>query len=409
MTAESPTRVPALSVGLTGGIGAGKSTVTRMLEARGAVVIDADVLAREAVAAGTRGLAEVVATFGEQVLDADGALDRPALARQIFGDDRARQRLNAIVHPRVRQAAAARAAAVGPGRVALHDIPLLVENGLAADHHLVLVVGASEPVRLDRLAARGMQAADARSRMAAQATDDERRRVADIWVDNGGSLAATHAQVDRVWERRIAPYAQNLRTGSRAERPPAAALVADPGLPRTWAMQAEDILTRLRRAAGQSALSAHHIGSTAVPGLVAKDVLDLQIGVQDLATADVLADRLTAAGFPAMPGRWSDSPKDLRAEGGWEKRFHANADPGRHVNLHVRVADGPAWRFALMFRDWLRAVRAEREDYARMKQRLAAQTTSTREYAEAKEPWFDQAWPRIQSWATATGWYPPPS
>ncbi|UFU04626.1 dephospho-CoA kinase [Ruania suaedae] len=398
-----------LSVGLTGGIGAGKSTVTRMLEARGAVVIDADLLAREVLAPGTPGLDEVFATFGEAVRAGDGSLDRAALARVVFGDEDARQRLNAIVHPRVRSAAAEREATLGPGAVVVHDIPLLVENDLAADHHLVIVVGAPQRVRLERLGARGMPAEDARARMAAQADDTERRRVADVWIDNGGAQDETERQVAELWVHRIDTYAHNLQMAALAERPVGATPVPDPGGPRSWAAQAAVLGERIRRAGGPHILTVEHIGSTAVPALEAKDVLDLQVGVADLATAHALAGRLTDAGFPPVPGEWSDRPEagaDDEASA-WTKLLHANADPGRHVNAHVRVADGPGWRYALLFRDWLRAVPSEREEYARLKRSLAARTATTGAYAEAKEPWFDRAWPRMQAWAQATGWHPP--
>ncbi|SEE15307.1 dephospho-CoA kinase [Ruania alba] len=400
----------ALSIGLTGGIGAGKSSVARLLEARGAVVVDSDVLAREVIAPGTDGLAEVVAEFGAQVLGPDGALDRPALAELVFGDPKARARLNAIVHPRVREAAETRVATIAAGSVVVHDIPLLVENDLARDHHLVIVVGASERVRLERLARdRDMDTSAASARMAAQADDDARRRVADVWIDNEGTPEQTVAQVQCVWSERIAPYAQNVRDGRRADRPSAPAVVADPGAPRDWSAQAEDLLERLRLAGGPAIRSAHHIGSTSVPGLVAKDVLDLQLGVADLDAADHLSEALHLAGFPRLPGHWWDSAKDGVPAEVWPKRFHANADPGRPVNLHVRVRDGPGWQFALLFRDWLRADTGARAEYARLKRELVDRCETTGDYAEAKEPWFDHAWPRMRAWAAETGWVPPPS
>ena len=169
------------------------------------------------------------------------------------------------------------------------------------------------------------------------------------------------------------------------------------------------ILDRLRRAGGDLVLTADHIGSTSVPGLLAKDVLDLQLGVADLAAADRLAPALAAAGFPRVQGQWRDRPKEGIAEPGarWEKRFHANADPARAVNLHVRVAGGPGWTYALACRDWLRTDASARAGYQQVKEHLVATTGSTRDYAAAKEPWFDQAWPQIQTWAERTGWAPP--
>jgi dephospho-CoA kinase len=192
-------------VGLTGGIGAGKSVVAARLAELGAVVIDSDRLAREVVAPGTDGLAEVVAAFGPEVLAPDGALDRPALGRLVFGDPAARERLEKIIHPRVRARTAELVAAAPPGTVLVNDVPLLVETGLADTFDLVVVVLASEPTRLRRLTGgRGMSEPEARSRMAAQATDEQRRAAADVVLVNDGSLDDLRAAVDRLWEERLA-------------------------------------------------------------------------------------------------------------------------------------------------------------------------------------------------------------
>lgn len=188
-------------IGLTGGVGSGKSTVAGLLAARGALVIDADALAREVVAPGSDGLADIVSTFGTGVLAADGSLDRPALAAIVFADESARKQLNAITHPRIAARTAELMATAAPGQVIVHDVPLLVENSLAPAYDLVVVVEASEQVRLSRLADRGMPAAEARRRMASQASDEERRAVADVVIDNTGSRADLEAAVDALWRR----------------------------------------------------------------------------------------------------------------------------------------------------------------------------------------------------------------
>ena len=194
-----------MQIGLTGGIGSGKSTAAARFAELGALVIDADALAREVVEPGTDGLAAVVAEFGEQVLDADGRLDRPALARLVFGDEAARGRLNAIVHPRVRTRAAGLIAAAPPGTVVVQDVPLLVETEQAGAYDLVVVVEAPEERRVQRLAAdRGMSAEDVRARMASQATDEQRRAVADVVLVNDGTPDDLRAKVDALWADRIA-------------------------------------------------------------------------------------------------------------------------------------------------------------------------------------------------------------
>ena len=189
-----------LRVGLTGGIGSGKSEVSRRLADRGALVIDADVVAREVVAPATPGFAAVVAEFGDGVLAPDGGLDRGALARLVFADADARRRLNAIVHPLVRAETAHRFAVAPPGAVVVNDVPLLVEAGLAGSYDVVVVVDADPAAQVERLVRdRGMAEADARARIAAQASRDERLAVATHVVHNDGDLAALDAEVDRLW------------------------------------------------------------------------------------------------------------------------------------------------------------------------------------------------------------------
>lgn len=196
-------------VGLTGGIGAGKSAVAARLAEHGALVVDADVVAREVVAPGTEGLAAVVAAFGSGVLANDGSLDRQRLGALIFADDEARARLNAIVHPLVSQRSAELAADAPDDAVVVHDVPLLVENALAPAYDVVVVVLADENVRIQRLRdTRGMREDEARARMAAQTTDDQRRAVADAVLDNSETLADLHRQVDDLWRDRLAPAAR---------------------------------------------------------------------------------------------------------------------------------------------------------------------------------------------------------
>ncbi|TFV75447.1 dephospho-CoA kinase [Blastococcus sp. CT_GayMR19] len=194
-----------LRIGLTGGIGSGKSTVSALLAERGAVVIDADRIAREVVEPGTPGLAAVVEAFGEQVLTADGSLDRPGLAAVVFADPAARKRLDGIVHPLVRARSAELAAATPEDAVVVHDVPLLVESGQTGSYDLVLVVQADLETRVQRLVRRGLGEADARARIAAQADDEQRRAVADVVVDNSGTEAELAAQVDRFWAERVEP------------------------------------------------------------------------------------------------------------------------------------------------------------------------------------------------------------
>jgi dephospho-CoA kinase len=190
-------------MGLTGGIGSGKSTVSRLLAERGAVIVDADQIAREVVEPGTPGLAAVVDAFGQDVLAADGSLNRPALAAIVFADPEARGRLDGIVHPLVRARAGEVEAQAAPDAVVVHDIPLLVETGQAGSYDLVLVVEADPEIRVQRLVGRGLSEDDARARIAAQATDEQRRAVADVVLDNSGTPEQLADQVERFWAERV--------------------------------------------------------------------------------------------------------------------------------------------------------------------------------------------------------------
>ena len=189
-----------LRVGLTGGIGAGKSEVSRRLAGHGAVVIDADAIAREVVEPGTDGLAEVVEAFGPGVLGPNGRLDRPGLGAVVFADPERRNRLNAIIHPRVGERMAELEREAGPGAIVVHDVPLIAEGGRAGAYDLVVVVDAPPRVQVERLIRnRGMTRDQARARMAAQAGREQRLAIADIVIDNSGSLAELDRQVGDLW------------------------------------------------------------------------------------------------------------------------------------------------------------------------------------------------------------------
>jgi dephospho-CoA kinase len=401
-----------LRVGLTGGIGSGKSTVAQRFRELGAVVIDADQLAREVVAVGSTGLAAIHERFGDAVMAADGSLDRGALGEVVFADAQARKDLEAITHPLIRARTRSLMESAAHSRIVVHDVPLLVELHLSADYHLAVVVGADEHVRVARLTGgRGCTEADARARIAAQACDRQRRAAADAWLDNNGTVEELLTQVDALWQDRLVPFNDNLMTGGRSRTPDGPTLVPyDDSWPSAAARLSERITRALGDAAlGDQAVSVEHIGSTSVPGLAAKDVIDLQIAVRRLSDADApeFVKALADKGFPRSEGniRNQDNPHASAPDpSSWRKRFHGSADPGRIVHLHVREVDGPGWRYALLFRDWLRAEADEREAYAEHKRQLAQSVTTTTEYADAKEPWFVEASVRAEAWARHTGW-----
>lgn len=294
-----------LHVGVTGGMASGKSTVAAILSELGASLVDADLIAREVVDVGAPGLAAVAEAFGPEVLRPDGSLDRAALAQQVFDDDAALRLLNGIVHPLVREQTRAQVGRLPEDAVVVHDVPLIVENDMGAQFHLVVVVGASVAVRTERAMARGLSESSVIARIAAQADDRARRLAADVWLDNEGSASDLRAVVELLWRARIVPFAENLSSGQWAEP---GEMIAAPD-PREWREQADRLTARIERATG-GAVSARQVPPVEQPTL---DVIELRA---DPATPDLPPDALQAAGFVKVR----------------ELQF-AHADPGRPAVL----------------------------------------------------------------------------
>ncbi|MGV0792187.1 dephospho-CoA kinase [Mycolicibacterium sp. XJ1819] len=383
-----------IRIGLTGGIGAGKSTVATTFEKCGGIIVDGDVIAREVVEPGTEGLAALVEAFGEDILLPDGALNRPALAAKAFQDDHTRGLLNGIVHPLVGRRREEIIASVSEEAVVVEDIPLLVETGMAPMFPLVVVVTAPVEIRVERLIKRGMDEQDARARIKAQASEEQRRAIADVLLDNSGSQGALVERARDLWYNRILPLAHNIRLEQCA--PTADGLVP---YQAEWPADAQRIIKRIEMACGAKALRVDHIGSTAVPGMDAKDVIDIQVTVASLEVADEIAEPLATIGYPRVAHITADVSHS-EDDALWRKRFHCAADPGRHANIHVRVDGWPNQQFALLFRDWLATNTGVQQDYLAAKRHAL----STPDYADAKEPWFLDAYHRAWEWARTTGW-----
>src|SRR5215216_3656508 len=310
-----------IRIGLTGGIGAGKSTVAATFNECGGIIVDGDVIAREVVEPGTEGLAQLVEAFGDDILLPDGALNRPALAAKAFVDDEQRTKLNQIVHPLVgkRRQEIIDSVSGDPDKdtVVVEDIPLLVETGMAPMFPLVVVVKADEKTRVERLIKRGMDEADARARIKAQAPEEQRRAIADVLLDNSGPQGELVEKARDLWYNRVLPLAHNIRTRQRVQYD--YKLVP---YDATWPEQAQRIIRRVQTACGAKALRVDHIGSTAVPGMDGKDVIDIQVTVQSLDIADELVDPLTNVGYPRVEGITTDMPH-AGDPVVWAKRFHA--------------------------------------------------------------------------------------
>ncbi|MGP3709133.1 dephospho-CoA kinase [Gordonia paraffinivorans] len=297
-----------IRLGLTGGIGAGKSTVAKTFVERGAYIIDADKIAREVVEPGTEGLEKLVEAFGSDILSADGSLDRPALAAKAFVDEESRKKLNAITHPLIGARTQELLEAAPEDAIVVQDIPLLVENHTAPFFHLVVIVHADEDVRLHRLTTmRGVDEADARARIAAQATEEQRRAVADVWLDNSGTPEELAAAAAEVWDRRLVPFEANVRARRAAEPDPELiALEPNPDGPSAR------IVNRLWAIAGERAAAVE---------VVDAEKVQLRIVARDGAAAERLTDLLAVGGFaPAEPG------------------VYRSCDPGRPATVVVETA-----------------------------------------------------------------------
>lgn len=311
-----------LHVGLTGGIGSGKSTVAQMLVAHGAELIDADVLARDVVRPGAGALAQIVDTFGPGVLTDSGELDRVALGAIVFDDDDARARLNAIVHPAVRAAGSERFRAVrraDPHAIVVEDIPLLVETGAMGRFHLVIVVQTPLELRLERLTQRGMTRAEARARIAAQASDEQRAAAADILLVNDGSIEDLRQQVRHVWEEVVVPYQAALARGgvARGSGP-------RPDVPRPAVLRPGGMERALRRLHTQ--LPGAHVTQEA--GCITVRVAQ-HAGDSPAPAGNGPGAALLAAGF---------LPTNEASTDGVSADLFCSAEPGS--SIHVRLLQG---------------------------------------------------------------------
>jgi dephospho-CoA kinase len=383
-----------LRVGLTGGIGAGKSTVARRLVELGATLVDADQVAREVVLPGSVGLARLVERFGAEVLDSDGALDRPRLGEIVFGDPEARQQLNDILHPLIGQRTAELIAESPRDSVIVQDVPLLVEGGMAASFPLVVVVHAPEAERIRRLIEdRGMTEEAARARIAAQADDEARRAVADVWLDNAGSADAVRTLVDRLWTDRLRPFDAALRGGLQPPCDPVEPVEPD----SSWPQQYERLAARIARAVGAAAVRLDHVGPTSVPGLAARDVIDVQLAVQSLDEVERFASNLSAVGFLSRPGEWS--------EAGEHGQTFTSADPGRPAHVHVREVGSAGYRDALLVRDWMRSEPDAAVSLAASRRESSGSGNADEaEYAGAGDGCPKGSLDPATRWATRTGW-----
>lgn len=314
MTHTQRARGPLL-LGLTGGIGAGKSTVAALLRARGAGVVDADAVAREVVEVGEPALQALADEFGEGVLAVDGSLDRPALAALAFVNPERTAALNAIMHPAIGERTQERLAELADHDVVVHDVPLLVENGMTGRYHLSLLVDVPEDVRLMRLTTkRGLDPEDARRRIRAQADDDARRRACDVVLDNSTSEADLARRFETVWTQRIAPFQRNRAAGLPAAQHSVQS--EDRGVD---ALQAAGhrLLARLTHAAHAAGISSSGVMGTG------SEAVEITLRIEGTTDRTLLSQMLADAGFPRTPGAAGE---------------FATADPGQPATVHITEA-----------------------------------------------------------------------
>lgn len=320
-----------LLVGLSGGIGSGKSTVARGLADLGAVVIDSDVIAREVLAPGTDGLAQVAQRFGGEVIAADGSLNRPALGRIVFTEASARADLEAITHPLIAERTTALVAEAGARDIVVHDVPLLVENGMGPAYHLVVIVHAPEEERLRRLVdERGMAHSDATARIQSQAEEAARRAAADVWLENTGSATDLRRCVEDLWSERLVPYEQRLHSRTPVRRPTASTRLPThtPSLSaeQPGSVQAARLVARVRHALGDPPPGTFEIAtidSAATPDGPRGSIIAVQIVLDQLGDLDPYLDDLARAGFFEVAA--NDSAR----------RLLLGSDPMQPAQLHI--------------------------------------------------------------------------
>lgn len=363
-------------------------------------MLDADRIAREVVEPGTPGLAAVRERFGAGVVTAEGTLDRAALGAIVFSDADSRRALEDITHPLIAARTAALAAAASPETLVVHDIPLLVETGKAPTYHLVVAVDVTAEERVRRLVeSRGMVEADAYARISHQASREDRLAVADIVLDNNGSVADLVAQVDRLW-RRVSEYDVRLRAGDPVPLDRPVPVTTEPSWPDQSRRALARLAHRLRPLLGEG-MALDHVGPTAVPGLPAPDVLHLQVGLpsdEDAGREDVPA-ALLRVGYVPVPDQ------------GTAEARHLSCDPGRPAVVWLRVAGAPGWRTALLARDWLRAEPGARADLARSYGRGIPDGGAPPQVAPPQVAtdgfpagWWESVAPQAEAWAARTGW-----
>lgn len=317
-------------VGLTGGIGAGKSTVTAVLEEDGAVIVDADRIAREIVEPGTPGLAMLVAEFGDDIVGPDGSLDRAALAARAFVDADRTAALNAITHPLIGERTAELFGTAPADAIVVHDMPLLVEGAMTPAYQLVIVVDTPAEIRLRRLVdQRGMPEEDALARMSRQATDEARRAEADVLIENSGDRESVRDVARKLVDLRLRPFEHNLRTAT----PVVGDRTVVPFRPE-WDSEARRACARLRHCLGDAATRIDHVGPTAVEGLDAPDILDLQVTVRDTEAVDRARQLLVDAGY--VRDRSSERPL-----------LHW-CDPARPLEISILAEEDPDHELALV-------------------------------------------------------------
>lgn len=295
MTETLATSSPLL-LGLTGGIGAGKSTVAALLADRGAGIVDADRIAREVVEPGEPALEALRREFGDAVLADDGTLDRAVLAGLAFATEERTAALNAIMHPAIAQRTAARLTEYAHLPVVVHDVPLLVENGMTGNYHLSLLVDVPEETRLERLTtSRGLDREDAQRRIRAQATDAQRHLACDAALDNAGTQERLQEQVADLWENRIEPFRRNRAAGTPAQPLPLTVTEAGEEAQRAAGTR---LTARLERTASRAGLPATASASPSADGIV----IDLRVpdGTDPAAVAAVLRE----TGYAPEGDRW---------------------------------------------------------------------------------------------------------
>lgn len=377
--------VVMIKIGLSGGIGSGKSTVVKMLSSCGAYIIDSDKLAREVVEPGTPGLHSIVEHFGEKVLAESGELNRNALSAIVFQSDEARKVLNSITHPRIAQRTQQLIEEAPRDSIIVHDTPLLVELNLGVFYDAVIIVWASMETRLHRLQKyRDMPQEEALSRIHAQTSDEIRSQTADVVIDNNSTVEAARAQVYDLFYHYLVPWRDHLIEGEPLSMP--ISLVSHQGKNPIAPKIIARLWTLLHSVTDSGIVSIEHIGATSMNLSLGQDIIDIHITVTHWNKKDIILSTLKDGGYVMVKYRHDE---EKLAE-----YILSSTNPLRKSCIYIHHVDNPCREMYLHSNEFLRLHPQYHQQYIQSK----VEGLLSEKYSHNKKLFFESLYPQIQQW-----------